>query len=279
MKVCRYLLGAVVVFLFVAGLAAAEVEHVVQRGETAYHIARSYGIPVDVLLSINKIANARDLRVGTVIRIPSLYVVKKGDTLYGIARDYGVTLQSLLALNRLRSAQIIKVGETLVLPRNARPSSGQQAVDSTTAPSGTLSQEREDTAQQPSSESRTVVASSGDTPFWPNPGRRVLLTGKLAGGAQIWGRVGEPILSVSSGRVVWVGPYRGYGRVVFVESSQSYIYVYGGGERTLVRVGEQVGPSTEVAEMGINPRLGQASTYFFVYRDGKPVDPETAPRG
>ena len=279
MKVCRYLLGSVVVFLLVAGLAAAEVEHVVQKGETAYHIARSYGIPVEVLLSVNKIANARDLRVGTVIRIPSLYVAKKGDTLYGIARDYGITLQSLLAVNHLRSSQILRIGETLVLPSNARATSAQQPVVSSSLPDGGVSEGSNDTAQQPSSDSGAFVASSGTTPFWPNPGKRVLLTGKLAGGAQIWGRVGEPILSVSSGRVVWVGPYRGYGRVVFVESSQSYIYVYGGGERTLVRVGDDVSPGTEVAEMGINPRLGQASTYFFVYRDGKPVDPETAPRG
>jgi len=279
MKVCRYLLGSVVVFLIAAGLAAAEVEHVVQRGETAYHIARSFGIPVAVLLSVNKIADARDLRVGTVIRIPSLYVVKRGDTLYGIARDNGITLQSLLSLNKLHSSHLLRIGETLILPRSAHQTSDVQPVVSTSTSSGQASEGSGEKQQEQPSESGSTAVSPDKSPFWPNPGKRVLLSGKLAGGAQIWGKEGEPILSVSTGRVVWVGPYRGYGRVVFVESPQSYIYVYGGGERTLVHVGDQVGPGTEVAEMGVNPRLGQASTYFFVYRDGKPVDPETAPRG
>ncbi len=279
MKVSRFLLGTAVAFLLTVGLAAAEVEHVVQQGETAYHIARAYGIPVKVLLSVNKITDARDLRVGTVLKIPSLYVVKRGDTLYGIAQECGVTLQSLLTLNRLQASHILKVGQTLVLPRSAHAPSKAQPVVATSLDDAASSAADGDAVAQSAPESSPDALSSGQSPFWPHPGKRVLLAGKLAGGAQIWGREGDPILSVSSGRVVWVGPYRGYGRVVFVESARSYIYVYGGGERTLVRVGEEVSPGTEVAQMGINPRLGQALTYFFVYRDGKPVDPETAPRG
>lgn len=270
-----------VLLLVLAGSASAE-EHVVQAGETAYGIAHRYGIPVATLLSVNHILHPRDLRVGAVLTIPSLYVVKRGDTLYGIAQRFDVRLQTLLSANHLTASRILEVGERLIIPE-AHAAAPRQTPNAATPPS-VSPQTPASTSAAPSSPSGLNPgppdgSPAAASPFWPHPGRRVLLSGKLAGGAQIWGNVGDPILSVSTGRVVWVGPYRGYGRVVFVQSPQRYIYVYGGGERTLVHVGEQVSPGTEVAQMGLNPRVGQASTYFFVYRDGKPVNPATAPRG
>lgn len=281
----RTLRTAVIAILYLTAsvlLHAGGLVHVVKPGETLYHIARSYEVTVKSIEQLNGISDPRDLRVGALLKIPRVYVVKKGDTLYGIARDENVALSQLLAVNNLGTSDLIRVGEVLVIPGAALSGeTAQRGVSSATNISTSSGGESgaaptEVSARQPTKGSGAPNAA---TPFWPSAGKRVFLTGKLAGGTQITGVVGEPVVAVASGKVVWVGPYRGYGRVVFVESPQGYIYVYGGNESTLVHVGEQVAIGAQVAKMGVNPHLGQACAYFFVYRNGRPVDPATAPRG
>ncbi len=52
---------------------ARPVEHVVQPGETVYHIARAYGVSVQRLLQANHLSDSRDLRVGQSLLIPGSY--------------------------------------------------------------------------------------------------------------------------------------------------------------------------------------------------------------
>ena len=279
MKRLKWAIIAVLLQASISLIYAANIEHVVQKGDTLYHISKQYGVPVDVLLRANNIPNARSLRVGMKLEIPDTYTVKKGDTLYSIARDNNVALDNLLSLNHIDKAYMIRIGQILVLPQGASStqSMAENGVSSTSTPPG--SSGITSTVATPANPAQTVGSTSPPSPFWPAPGNRVFLTGKLTGGTQISGGVGDPVYSVAEGRVVWVGPYRGYGRVVFVESPESYIYVYGGNETTLVKVGDTVTRGTELANMGINPHLGQACAYFFVYKNGRPLDPKTAPRG
>jgi lipoprotein NlpD len=51
----------------------APVEHVVKRGETVYHIARTYGVSVRTLMDANHLSDSRDLRVGQNLLIPGTY--------------------------------------------------------------------------------------------------------------------------------------------------------------------------------------------------------------
>jgi septal ring factor EnvC (AmiA/AmiB activator) len=78
--------------------------------------------------------------------------------------------------------------------------------------------------------------------------------------------------------VIWAAPYRGYNKLIIVESPNHFHYAYGGNEITLVSEGDSVNPGMEIGRLGINPHDGVAKVFFFVYRDGKPVDPAQAPR-
>ncbi|HVA40191.1 MAG TPA: M23 family metallopeptidase [Candidatus Binataceae bacterium] len=49
------------------------VEHLVRPGETAYHIAHTYGVSVRRLLEANHLSDSRDLRVGQSLLIPGSY--------------------------------------------------------------------------------------------------------------------------------------------------------------------------------------------------------------
>ena len=71
-------------------------------------------------------------------------------------------------------------------------------------------------------------ASVQGTPeyFWPHQGEQVSLNGKLVG-KEIKGSTGDPVVSVSSGKVIWVAPYHGYGKIIMVEAPDKHIFAYG----------------------------------------------------
>jgi murein DD-endopeptidase MepM/ murein hydrolase activator NlpD len=191
-----------------------------------------------------------------------MYKVVKGDTLYGIARKFGCDISVLLTINNLSPDALIKPGDLLSVPKNK-------------AETGNKTQ----TASRPETTRPAAAASaSGEGgSFWPHPGIKKSLDGKLEG-LSFEGKAGDAVLAVSSGKVVWVGPYRGFGQVVFVQSAQGYIFVYAGNDDILVSYGDTIQRGQKLATIGINPYEGKSSLYFIVYKDGKPVKPESAPR-
>lgn len=88
----------------------------VQRGDTAYSIARRYGLTVDLLMAYNNLASP-DLEAGQVLRLrPPTHTAQRGDTIYGLSRMYGVTVDALLAANTLPRDTKLEVGQVLQLP-------------------------------------------------------------------------------------------------------------------------------------------------------------------
>ncbi|MDR1128827.1 MAG: LysM peptidoglycan-binding domain-containing protein [Treponema sp.] len=105
-----------------------------QRGETIYSIARSYGANIQEILSLNGIQDPTKVQAGQRIRIPggavlpggagqapaagyTEYQVVRGDSLFGIARKHGIPLQELRAANGLREDYVLKAGDRLKIPR------------------------------------------------------------------------------------------------------------------------------------------------------------------
>jgi murein DD-endopeptidase MepM/ murein hydrolase activator NlpD len=238
------------VLLLQALQLAGQGSYVLRKGDTLYQVSRRFDVPVSVLQAYNQIKNPGQLREGSTIEIPAGYTVRKGDTLYGIARGHGVELEELARLNGIGPKATLKVGCRLFLPA----ASGSR---------GSLQEKEAPPAAGPL--------------FWPHPGRREALSGRITG-ALIYGKAGDRVLSVSPGRVVWVGPYRGFSRVVLIEAENGYTYVYAGNEETLVTVGDRVQQGTEIGLLGKNAHQGIPQLYFLVYRDGVPVDPSQAPR-
>ncbi|MBV7265638.1 peptidoglycan DD-metalloendopeptidase family protein [Erythrobacter sp. WH131] len=80
---------------------------------------------------------------------------------------------------------------------------------------------------------------------------------------------GAQIVAPASGRVVFAGPYRGYGRIVIIEHAGGWTSLVTGLERTTVEVGDSV--------IGGSP-LGSASRQdpsitLELRREGEPVNP------
>lgn len=251
---------AIIITLFCVSASLFGQEFVVKikKGDNLYQISRQYKVSVNLLLIFNGIEIGDTLKIGQEIRIPSSYKVKRGDTLYGISRNAGIGIDELCSLNGIDQNHLLKLGQILLLPLDSSSSKGNTEIDNPV---------------------ETVYEGKQEIEFfWPHSGERISMNGKLKG-EEILGTKGDEIVSVSTGKVVWVAPYRGYGRLVMVETADHHIYAYGGNEETFVKVGDRVSPGTALGLMGINSIGRNAKAFFFVYKDGKPIDTEKAPRG
>lgn len=253
----------IVVPLLAAQLLMAEGYHLLEAGETLYQLSRRYGLSVDELKELNNISDVTDLAVGMRLRVSeteaeypiessATYTVQRGDTLYGISRRYALSLNELLSLNKLAPNHVLQVGERLKVP--GAPEEKRVASGETISP-------------QP----------DGKPNYWPHKGQRRAINGKLVG-KEILASNGDPVVSVSSGKVIWVAPYHGYGKIIMIESPDKHIFAYGGNSDTLVNVGDFVHPGQKLGLIGANGRDALPKVYFFVYKNGRPVDPDLAPR-
>ncbi len=263
---------------------AEEVQHTVRKGETLYSISRNYNVPVSAVREANDIEDARDLSLGAELIIPSVYVAEKGDTYYSIARDYDMSVDELLDLNDLSGSSVLKIGDTLYVPSSN--GSAEQDTEETDSREDKLGQDVADSpsdSELPSIDDVTRLAepetvSVGDgSRSWPHPGSRDPMEGKLPG-VTISGTVGDDVVSISSGRVIYAGPYTTFGRVAIVQSATGYIYVYGGNRELDVSVGELVQPGTPIGELGESPNGEASRLYFSVWKNDSFVDPSRAPR-
>lgn len=93
--------------------------HVVQRGETLWQIAQSYGVDINQIILVNQLDNPGALVVGQSLVIPNPnqeYVVSPGDNLWQIAQMYGVTVDALAQANNITNPSLLFVGELLEIP-------------------------------------------------------------------------------------------------------------------------------------------------------------------
>ncbi|MFP3089810.1 M23 family metallopeptidase [Treponema sp. TIM-1] len=269
--------------LLAAFISAEETVHVIKRGDTIYSIARSYGVSVKDVLSLNGMTDTDVLRiqVGQRIKIPGGFQISaptafkehrvaRGETFYGIARTYGITLQTLRDANKITENYMLKAGDLLRIPLPA--AAAAPAVSPAVPREGRPSPAAAVVTR--SMETRQVDASIS----WPVRAQEVsYMTGKL-NGVVVLGEKSESIRNLVPGTVVSAGPYRGFGKVAIIQATGGYLYVYGGCESLSVKVGDRVAPGTELGKLGIDAVSEKPQLFFMVYRNSNPMDPARAPR-
>ncbi|MGC9313180.1 MAG: LysM peptidoglycan-binding domain-containing protein, partial [Sediminispirochaetaceae bacterium] len=200
----------------------------VEAGDTLYSIGRTYRVSVQELIQVNGIVNPRALKKGMRITVPRTYVIEKGDTLYGIARENGLSVEELSTYNDIEDSTLIKVGQIVLLPAAAetdiRVADGADGTDGADAGRDVVTDDDPSDGNDRNGQGEDVYVPAvyktepdDVTLIWPHEGSRSRLNGKLKG-TEILGQRGDRVYSVSSGEVVWVAPYRGYGTLVMVET-------------------------------------------------------------
>jgi LysM repeat protein len=96
--------------------------YVVRTGDTAFSIARRFGVSLGALASANGLPSSYYIQIGQLLVIPGVpgptadtHVVQKGETLYSIARRYGASVETLAAINRLPHPWHVRTGQTLLI--------------------------------------------------------------------------------------------------------------------------------------------------------------------
>jgi murein DD-endopeptidase MepM/ murein hydrolase activator NlpD len=277
--------------LVAVGGFTQETVHIMQRGETLYSIARSYGANIQDILSLNSISDPKRVQAGQKIKIPGSikppegaggagyieYRAVRGDTLFGIARKHSITLQELRAANSLRETYVLKAGDRLKIPR--REETAVPAVVNPPSRSESAANGRSGggASVQPVTR-QTVPAASGNLAVWPVQVKELAyMTGKLYGVA-ILGERSESVKSLTQGTVISAGPYRGFGKVAIVQMTGGYLYVYGGCESLSVKEGDRVAPGTELGRLGLDGVTSKPQLFLVVYKNNTPIDPAKAPR-
>ena len=280
--VFRFLLGMVLLTAvsFPPAVHGQERSHTVQAGETFFSISQVYGIGVDELMRHNGFTDPTRLQLGQRLRIPATtvertyidYQVVWGDTFYGLARRYFVTEREIRETNNLSSNYVLREGDRLRIPvPGATPTVAP--VQTATVPAPPVISPV-GVSQPRSLETRAL---SSDV-RWPIIAREInYMTGRIRG-VMIAGARSEPVISLTRGMVISVGPYRGFGRVAIVQTEGGYLYVYAGCESISVREGERVFPGTEIGRLGVDMVTALPQLFFMVFQSGVPVDPAVAPR-
>ena len=220
------------------------------------------------------------------------YTVKPGDTLFSIAFRYGWDYKELAARNGIPAPYTIRPGQAI---RFNSASTGTTTVVSSPSSSSKTTVIRRPvgapitppasgvkpaptTPATPTPVVTTVPAAERAVSGWTWPANGVLIgkfasNGSLNKGIDIAGDLGQPVFAASDGAVVYAGSgLRGYGELIIIKHSDTYVSAYGHNRRLLVREGQQVKAGQSIAEMG-STGTDRVKLHFEIRRQGKPVDP------
>lgn len=191
----------------------------------------------------------------TSYRYQRSHVVARGETVYHIAQEYGVSTEQLMAANHLTDPRQLYVGEMLTIPGHGFAQSSLTGIPEI------WSVPRADRQF-----AWPVVAGVVSSPFG-------IRHGVMHDGVDIAAPSGTPIHAADKGYVLFAGRLHGYGSVIIVQHSGSYVTVYGHNSRNLVRAGETVSAGQEIAELGSTGRASGPNLHFEVRYNNRPQNP------
>ncbi len=291
------------IFLLITTALFADITYKVEKGDTLYSISRKYQITVAELRTANNLSENDVIKVGQKLIIPDAdigtaaalsstktsasstpsgktveYVVVKGDTLYGIARKNGMSVADLMALNNLDSSAVIKVGQKLKVSASDNSSSTSTTSTKTAEPAKSGETVIKVTEQAPDTRTYGATVNADANTKWPVASPKITqVKGKISG-VQLSAKTNEPVVCIHEGTVMYVGVYRGFGQVVFVQSKTGLIYAYTGLGSVKVRKGEYAVSGAELGTAGLDSISQKYQITFMVFQNGQPIDPAKAPR-
>ena len=216
--------------------------HVVQKGDTLFSIAWTYGWDYHKLASANSISSPYIIHPGQKLRVShskaQKYVASKTRS-KNLTNSPGSTSKSL-ASARKSSQKTTKV-------------------------------------VQGSSKSPKQWGKAG-SPRWTWPAKGKLIAKFSAKspankGIDIAGGLGESVTAAAAGSVVYAGSgLLGYGNLVIIKHNEQYLSAYAHNKRLLVKESQKVKAGQTIAELG-SSGTDKVKLHFEIRRQGKPVDP------
>jgi murein DD-endopeptidase MepM/ murein hydrolase activator NlpD len=222
------------------------VRHRVAPGETAFRIARAYGITVEDLSAANGLKDPRSLSVGQELLIPTVAPEEEPE-------EPHPEPEAVPAPERGGAPRVADRGQLPPRPRSpGRPQGSKGGA------------------------SRPEPATKGMLD-WPLRGVLYGRFGKKGrephDGIDLAAPAGTPVKTAQDGTVLYAGEQKAYGLIVIVQHPNGLITLYAHNRDLRVKTGQTVRRSQVIATVGESGRTSGPHLHFEVRVDGKPVDP------
>lgn len=229
--------------------------HRVQRGETLWDIARSYGVTIESIISANNIVNQNRIQVGQELKILSvkgvLHEVAVGESLWEISERYGVSLEEIVKVNEITNPSTIQPKTQIVIPgatqlklRDALVVNGQLQRAFSWPLQGRIS-----------------------SPFGPRWGR-------MHKGLDIAVPIGTQVKAAADGKVKFSGWNGSYGNLVIIDHGNGVETRYAHLDRLVAQVGQKVSRGQVVAYSGNTGVSTGPHLHFEIRLNGEAYDPQ-----
>jgi lipoprotein NlpD len=283
--------------------------YVVKRGDTLYGIALDHGQSYRDVATWNGITDPNVIRVGQQLRVrPPPGWVEKPDPGEQVVTQ-AMPLPPAIEAKPLEAPAppAVKTGPKAVrvaysdkalaqikgVPYKEAavpPSTGVvKPAAATNAAAGAASRPEAAATKPPAPirEAKADTSAPSDAPTqsfggdlaqgWTWPARGTLLhsfnSGANPKGIAIGGEPGQAVLAAAPGKVVYSGSgLRGYGKLIIIKHSDTFLSVYAHNRELLVKEGQRVSRGQKIAEMG-DTDADRVGLHFEIRRLGKPVDP------
>ncbi|MGQ5521947.1 peptidoglycan DD-metalloendopeptidase family protein [Chitinimonas sp. PSY-7] len=270
---------------------------VVKPGDTLYSIALENGLDYKEIAAWNQLADVNLIKVDQVLRLTEPgeessqgnagVVVKPlkpdADTAASSIKSTNASPVVPGAVATVSYPKSLKLSYNSDGPTVARQAEGPlQAVTKPVEPAKVTENGKSTDVKSVEAKPQEVkvvadkVATSGEEELawvWPTSGKVITPFSESVKGLDIGGKLGQPVLAASAGRVVYAGSgLRSYGKLVIIKHNKTYLSAYAHNNQLLVKEGDNVKKGDKIAEMG-NSDAEQVKLHFEIRRFGKPVDP------
>ena len=241
----------------------------VYEGDSLYSISKREGVPISSIIKANKLEPPFTLFKGDklIIAKAKIYLVKKGNTLFDIAQCFNVSISDIMKINQLKSNDIIYEGDKLFIPFS-------------TNSINTLCEKPAKIIAKKSNNKTIIVGNNKNSTYvWPVKGKVISNFGLLAKGLRndginISAQIGEPVLAIESGKIIYAGnEIQAFGNLILVKHFNNKTSAYAHLDKINVVKGEKVNKGQVIALVGNSGKVSIPQLHFEIRDKNGPLNP------
>ena len=202
-----------------------------------------------------------------IIAKPKIHIVKKGHTLYDIANCYEVSISDIMKINQLKNNDKIYLGDKLFIP--LYDNTNQTNCNNITKVA--ITKEVNKTTEKKKNNNYSYM--------WPVKGKIISKFGLLAKGLRndginISADIGNPVLAIESGKIVYAGnEIQAFGNLILIKHNNNKTSAYAHLDKINVKKGESVNKGQIIALVGNSGKVSIPQLHFEIRDKDGPLDP------
>ena len=262
----------------------AGIYHVVKKGENLYRIGKAYGMDYVTLARANRVADARDIRIGRRLFIPGATRRLPVQIITPIKEP--VPPRSRVAPRRAPAGRTPSAAATArktpavkgAPGRTSRAKAPPRKTPRRKATAAKKSRARAAPSKAYTAKTRVPQRRPSKRGFaWPVKGK---ITARfdarhntLNDGIDIAAPFGTPVRATMAGQVIYSDHLRGYGNLIIVRHRGGFASVYAHNRKNYVRQGQKVNRRQVIAEVGATGRVTKPLLHFEIRRNNVARNP------